>query len=231
MTTYKATHSDSSAGIDKAVRAGIEWIQAFSEGLVIAPTLNHFRDDPLRAHSQLKTIADQYNKTSYTEFWSSYTERSKIILACWPEEEELDKLDCLDGLQEMCVVSWTGFDIRAWRMARQPEELIEIERAPQPQLDATVERAMISLTERIDLKVNLDPLYCSIVIPVFQILKVGGYEWEPHMIKAWAMINNWTAPNAQQLRKIATGVQDGSIDPALLNDWHKDILQQWETPD
>ncbi len=231
MTTYKATHSDSSAGIDKAVKAGIEWIQAFSEGLVIAPTLNHFKDYPLRAHPQLKTITDQYNKTSYTKFWPSYTGKSKIILACWPEEEELDKLDCLDGLQEMCVVSWTGFDVRAWRMARQPIELIEVERLPQPQLDPTVERAMLSLTDKVNLKINFDPLFSSITISLFQKLKVGGYEWEPHMIKAWAMINNWTAPNAQNLREIATGVQDGSIYPALSNDWPKDILQQWETPD
>ena len=231
MTIYRATHSDSSAGIDKAVRVGIEWIQTFSEGLVIAPTLNHFRDYPLRAHSQLKTITDQYNKTSYTKFWSSYTGKSNIILACWPKEEELDKLDCLDGLQEMCVVSWKEFDIRAWRMARQPKELMKVERLPQPQLDATVERAMLSLTDRIDLKVNLDPLFCSIVISVFQILKVGGYEWEPHIIKAWAMTNNWTTPNAQQLREIAKGVQDGRIDKALLDDWPKDILQEWEKPD
>ena len=175
MTTYRATHSDSSVGIDEAVIAGIEWIQGFSEGLVIAPTLNHFRDYPLRAHSQLKTITDQYNKTSYTKFWSSYTGKSNIILACWPKEEELDKLDCLDGLQ--------------------------------------------------------DPLFCSIVISVFQILKVGGYEWEPHIIKAWAMTNNWTTPNAQQLREIAKGVQDGRIDKALLDDWPKDILQEWEKPD
>ena len=122
MTTYKATHSDSSAGIAKAALAGIEWIQAFSEGLVIAPTMKHFRTQP-----QLRTIPDQYNKTTYKKFWSSYRGKSEIILACWPSEEELDKLDCLDGLQELCVVSWTGYDISAWRMARQPKELMKNE--------------------------------------------------------------------------------------------------------
>lgn len=121
MTTYKATHSDSIAGIDKAALAGVEWIRAFSEGLVIAPTMKHFSD-----HKQLQTIPNQYNKTTYKKFWSSYKGKYEIILACWPREEDLDKLDCLDGLQELCVVSWTGFDISAWRMARQPKELIEL---------------------------------------------------------------------------------------------------------
>lgn len=68
---------------------------------------------------------------------------------------------------------------------------------------------MLSITDRIDLTLNLDPLYCSIVIPVFQKLKADGYKWEPHIIKAWAMTNNWTAPNAQKLREIAISVQDG----------------------
>ena len=88
---------------------------------------------------------------------------------------------------------------------------------------------MVSLTDRIDLIFNLDPLYCSIVVSAFQTLKADGYEWEPHILNAWAMTNNWTAPNAQQLRKIAEGVQDGSIDKAVLNDWPKDILQRWES--
>lgn len=226
MTTYKATHSDSSAGIDKAALAGVEWIRAFPEGLVIAPVMKRFSDD-----KKLLTIPNQYNKTTYKKFWSSYKGESEIILAYWPCEEDLDKLDCLDGLQELCVVSWTGLDISAWRMARQPKELMKVERYPKPRLNPTIERAMLSLTDRIDLTVNLDPLYCSIVIPVFQILKVGGYEWEPHKIKAWAMTNNWTAPNAQHLRKIAEGVQDGRIDKAVLNDWPKDSLQQWESSD
>lgn len=225
---YEAAYVGLDTGGSDEIMAGLRWIAARVEDLrgitVVAPTRSHFRDDEVlrRLPKGVQSETPQTLKT-YSH--------AIALLACWPTETDLDRLDGLQGLELMCVIPWVEDEIATWRQARQAIDITG--RTPildPPKLeDPVVTTALQSLTRRVNLSTGLGhPMDRSAAIHAFRILKRGGHSWSPTAIKARAMANGWSARHATNLAEIAQGVLDGKRYRAGTDSWAADIPTQWQ---
>lgn len=106
---YLATYvGDFPANNPVDVRIAMAWSQErageFGCGTtVVAPTRHHFREHSIL--SALPATIDQ--QTAKAPSSSAHP----VVVACWPDEQTLDKIDSLAPLKALCVVPWVEEEI------------------------------------------------------------------------------------------------------------------------
>jgi hypothetical protein len=98
------------------------------------------------------------------------------------------------------VVPWNEDEIDTWRRARRAVDLLGRQPiAPAPSIaDPVVEAAMTSLTHMVNLSTGLHhPDDRSSAIQAFRILERNRHRIDPAEIRAWAMVNGWSAEHAR----------------------------------
>ena len=192
--------------------------------LVVAPTKGHFQRMPI-----LRALPASAKQTLRSVDARGGTE--PVVVALWPSEQDLLKIDQLIGLEALCVVPWNESDIATWRDARQALDLSGHAATPNPPAiaDLAVRRAMEDLTHLVNLETGLDnPSDKTAAVSAFRILKTHGHSWEPAEIQAWAMANGWSGGGARQLAECAAGVLAGKAYRVGSDPWRAHIIERWE---
>jgi len=64
-------------------------------------------------------------------------------------------------------------------------------------------------------------------IHIFKHLKHHGHEWDPDLVRAWAIAHTWPQHDADELRVYADGVQSGIRYHTYPDPFGMDAIDQW----
>lgn len=227
---YLATYvGDFPANNPTDVRIAMAWSQErageFGCGItVVAPTRHHFREHSIL--SALPSTIDQ--QTAKAPGLSA----QPVVVACWPDEQTLDKIDSLVPLKALCVVPWIEEEIAPWRSARAAIDLLESE----PVLsvaeisDPVVAAALRDLTRRVNPGSGTsDPMDRDAAIQMFRMLHRARYRIDPDEIITWAVANGWPPRDAAALARIGARELAGRSYRSRKTAWGENTLDSWRT--
>ena len=150
---------------------------------------------------------------SAATYWKKHPREPHVVLALYIVPDELERIEREQGVQGVVVVPWSPGEYDDWMRTWQPD-VIGAPSVPGPAAplitNPVVERAMKHLTGSINLSTGLShPLDKSKAVCLFRELVKAGEQYDPALIRAWALRNNWTPSGADALIKIADGTLKG----------------------
>lgn len=154
------------------------------------------------------------------------------VLAAWPDEKSLAKIDEDSRVQGLCVIPWLYEWVEPWATGRRALDLLAPDDVPEaPAIsDPVVREAVKSLTISVNLSTGLShPSDKAAAVDTFRALKRAGIGWDPAEIEPWAIANGWTAEDARSLRSVAQGVLDGRRYQVDRRHWRRDIVDVWRS--
>ncbi|MFV8749952.1 DUF1889 family protein [Nannocystaceae bacterium ST9] len=108
---------------------------------------------------------------------------------------------------------------------------VQLPTAPNQVSDPVVERALASLTNRVNLSTGISRSGDkAAAVGMFRILKQAGHRWTGDEVAGRALEMGWQATDARELGNMADGVMAGRTfrAPGASEAWAKDILQTWQ---
>jgi hypothetical protein len=175
-------------------------------------------------------------RTVYGATWRSFPSAAwpgGPVLAFWPTEEILAKVERSLRATAICAVPWSEEDrIEDWARAARAIDLSHPDGAPLEGSsieDPVVEVALRSLTTSVNLGTGLHhPSDRTMAIETFRTLRRGGHTWDPDAIQGWARANGWDLDGARQLYEYAAGVQQGKR-YRTLHGLRPEVLEMWRS--
>jgi len=226
--TYTAVFTGYEPGRSDAVRLALKWAAEQTDSgddlLVIAPQRSSFRDDEVLSHLPA-SIRQETMRTMRTRIGA------RIVVACWPTREDLDRIDTFTNMKALCVVPWIPEEIDVWRATRGATSLTDAQPPPVTisTLDPVVEEALRSLTTRVNVSTGIGhPSDMNSAISMFRILQRGAYEWELDAVQVTAIRLGWDADDAKDLADIAEKVTNRHRFHNVTSTWATDILMLWQ---
>lgn len=189
---------------------------------VVTPSRRHYRRNPF-----LGALDENIDRQTAKTF---DTRAQPVVVACWPDESTLDKIDSLERLEALCVVPRVEEEIAPWRSARAAIDLLETETdRPVTQIsDPVVRAALESLTERVNLGAGSShPRDRDAAIQMFRLLHRATSRIDPDEIITWAIENGWPPRDAAALARIGTGVVAGHRYRTRDAEWTDDTINTW----
>jgi hypothetical protein len=189
---------------------------------VVTPTRRHYRQNPF-----LGALHQNIDRQTAKTFDTS---AQPVMVACWPDESTLDKIDSLERLEALCVVPLVEEEIASWRSARAAIDLLETEaERPVAQIsDPVVRAALESLTQRVNLgSGSSHPKDRDAAIQMFRLLHRATSRIDPDEIITWAIANGWPPRDAAALARIGTGVVAGHRYHTRDAEWTDEIINKW----
>jgi hypothetical protein len=227
---YEAVYIASPANSDKDLALAITWARhrAGKHGCgvsVIAPSREHFR-----TVEALDRLPRDFSQQTWRTMQDSRTE--SVVIACWPNETALARIDFDPHLKALCVLRWRDDESESWRIARGAMDLRQLgsdKPAAAEISDPIVLAAMRSLTRRVNLSTGIHhPDDRDAAINTFRLLKRARRHLIPDQIKTWAMANGWGAKHAMELADLARGVLAGhAYRTRSKTSWVPNILDLW----
>jgi hypothetical protein len=229
------------------VTVGLRWLmdrlESGAEGLIVAPTMSQFESSYLvdaigdavaQALRRNRVIAGPGGSRIRAETGQTFRRsswRGGPVLVLWPSERLLDQLSDDTRVTELCAVPWLFDELEDWIAGHQATDLTGQGDAPAaPTItDPVVEKAMQSLTSRVNLSTGLGhPLDHDAAVGAFRALRRAGHRWTGDEIQAWAVAHGWTDRHARQLRGIAERIAAGRTVRSRGRGWREDIVAVWE---
>lgn len=217
----------------------LELCSSHSHNTVILhlPTKNHLR--------QLSNLLDQktirkLNKDNYS-IWHNITlavntERLEIInwtedivLSLYPTSRMIDNLNDLMRAKAIVVVPWIDSERDEWIKTWNPEIIGGArENVGTLELDPKLERALVALTNMINLSTGLTHSSDrESAIQLLRILHQNRIRLKPDNMRIWALQNGWNSNGANQLRDYAQGVLEGTrYRISSVNMWSDEFIKE-----
>lgn len=218
------------AADQQAVARAVQWfLQTFAElggeALLYMPGRSNIEAEPrLRALSQ--RVKTETWRTLTNSRWSGGP-----VLAAWPNEEHLARIDDDRRTTALCLLVWNEEQAAAWAAAHHPKRLSPGAGAPATATvaDPVVGKGLETLTRLVN---HANQLAGSMdrrdAVNVLQTLHDGGHHLDPANIYAWALANGWPAAGAQRLKELASDIAGGKRPrPGIPGGLRPDILQLW----
>jgi hypothetical protein len=197
---------------DGAARA-VQWFlrqlgQVGGQPLLYVPGRHDEDNDPqLQALARRSTVTTQTWKTLANSGWGGGP-----VLAAWPNDKHLTRIDGDRRTRALCVLVWTERETAAWASAHQPEQLSPGASTPAPAMltDPVVEQGLRDITQSVNQSNNLaGPMDRRDAVTALQLMHDSGYHLDADAIYAWALAHGWRATGAQRLRDYATAIDQG----------------------
>ena len=189
---------------------------------IVTPTRRNLRDQSI--------LAELPDNVDHLTAKAPGKHSQPVVVACWPDEQTLDKIDSFAPLKALCVVPWIEDEIAPWRSARAAVNLLEFEPLPpSPEIsDPVVAAALRSLTERVNPGARAsDPRDRDAAIQMFRLLHRARYRIDPDEIITWALANGWSPRDAAALAKIGTRELAGRSYRTRKLAWGDNVLDLW----
>ena len=200
------------------------------------PTKEHLR--------QLSNLLDQttirkLNKDNYAT-WNNITftlktERLEIInwvedivLSLYPTSRMMDNLNDLNRAKAIVVVPWIDKERDVWIKTWNPEIIGDAqEHVELLELDPRLERALVALTNTINLSTGLTHSSDKeSAIQLLRILHRNSIQLNPENMRIWALQNGWNSDGANQLRDFTRGVLEGKrYRVSRMNMWSEEFIE------
>ncbi len=220
-----AHKADDALAYERAVQWLLRQVQDMGgQPLLYVPGKNNYRDEPVLV-ALAKRVTTSTWKTLPSAGW-----RGGPVLAAWPTEKHLARIDSDCRTWALCVLSWAPNDTAAWASARQPERLSPGAAAPPPATitDPVVDEGMKTLMALVNHANQLaGALDRRDAVNVLLTLHDGGHSLHPDELYAWALANGWPAGGASRLKALAVQIAGGSRPRADRGALRADILDVW----
>ncbi|MFC5133480.1 MULTISPECIES: hypothetical protein [Haloferacaceae] len=157
--------------------------------------------------------------------------QSGPVLAIYPDKDLLDKIDGMHGVTDVLVVPWSKDEVQYWIDTWGASALRSDASGSSPDLgNSIVEEAL----ETLDLLVNTStgithPSDRSTCIEIFKTLHNERISFDPDAVRAWLVAQkHWDPDDADDVKEISEGVQDGKGFQYESGRLSNDIMEQWE---
>ncbi len=140
---------------------------------------------------------------------SDWTE--DIILSLYPTSRMTDNLNDLTRARAIVVVPWNDSERDEWIRTWTPEIIGGAQENVGPlELDPRLERALVALTNMINLSTGLTHSSDrESAIQLLRILHQNRIQLKPSDMRIWALQNGWSSGGSSELRDYAQGVIEG----------------------
>lgn len=157
-----------------------------------------------------------------------YSANGNPILACFPDEKLLQRIDDLVGASCLIVLPWSMDDIRPWILARGAVDILgKVHARPSEIANPVVRAALEELLNSINIGTGV--IHRSdkdAAIGTFRVLRDAGEVYDPPQVAAWFVQNGMTLEHAARVEAIASSPNSfrgsgGAIrkDKAVLARW------------
>lgn len=157
--------------------------------------------------------------------------KSGPVLAVYPDQKLLDKVDEMHGVTDVLVVPWNRDEVNRWIATWNATELGTNSRDGDPNhiSEPLVEAAMETLHNLVNVSTGITHSSDrSTAIEIFKILQRESIPFNPDEIRAWLVAEKGWKPNdADDVRAIAEGVLQGK-QYRYRSGLADDIFQQWQ---
>ena len=150
------------------------------------------------------------------------------VLALYPMQKMLDRIDDMHGVTEVLVVPWLRQNVEAWVNTWQAEEITGKGRGQPPSLHPMLVEALDTLATLINVSApNTSDERTA--VEVFTLLRGEGVPYDPTEVRAWLMSKHGFPPrSADIMTKKAAAVQQGKrIRRHRERYLAEDIVEQW----
>ncbi|MEY2476371.1 MAG: hypothetical protein QOG87_1686 [Actinomycetota bacterium] len=202
--TYEAAYIGKFPCHDDQLGVALGWAvkraTAHGSGItVVAPSKSNFRDGALA----------RLPRTIRQESWKTVRSTAGVVVAAWANDGALDKIDVMPNLKAMILMPWVEAESLAWRQARGAVDILGVHSTPAlAGPNPVVAAALESVTVMVNLSTGLaHPLDRPKAIWAFKLLRDAGYDWEPEVVKAWALAHGWRPDGANELAEVAAGIK------------------------
>lgn len=229
------------------VAAGLRWLMGRlgpgDVGMIVVPTKSQYEssylvdaigDAAAQALRRKRVIAGPKGSQVQGETGQTFRRsrwRGGPILALWPDARLLEHLADDGRVTELCAVPWLFDELRDWIVGHQATDLTGQGGMPPSSTisDPVVEKAMESLTSRVNLSTGLShPLDHDAAVGAFRALRRAGHGWTGSEIQAWAIGHGWSDRHARKLRDIADRIGAGRVVRSRSGGWRPDIVAVWQ---
>jgi hypothetical protein len=234
-------------GWEPAIAIGLRWlVEALSggaTGVIVVPTMSQFSSGALVGaigEPAAQALAAQrlvsFGKGRVVGATARTLSRSRgwsggPALLLWPDRKLLATLNDDFRVGDLCVVPWTYGEVEPWAEGTHAVDLTR-SRAPAPKqdLEALVQVALESLTNRVNLRTGLvHPSDKAAAVEMFKLLLRARSSWDPLSVETWGFQHGWSAEGARQLRDVAQGVQERHRYQTARGQWAPDIMKIWRS--
>ena len=134
-----------------------------------------------------------------------------IVLSIYPTSGMIDNINNLNRAKAIVVVPWTERERDEWIRTWNPEIIGGAqENEGSLELDPRLERALVALTNTINLSTGLTHSSDrESAIQLLRILHRNRIQLNPDNMRIWALQNGWNSNGANQLWDFAQGVLEG----------------------
>lgn len=153
------------------------------------------------------------------------------VLALYPDEELLNKIDGMRGVTDVLVVPWSMDTVQFWIDTWGASALRSDAGGDQPEINnPVVKEALDTLDALVNTSTGItnssDRATC---IEVFQTLHSNGIGFDPETVRAWLVAEKGWNPNyADDVKEVAEGVQAGKRFQYDGGGLAGDIFDQWQ---
>lgn len=155
------------------------------------------------------------------------------VLAALPNLKSLGMLGDNRRTSALCALTWNFEAIAPWASAVGAQlRGADSDTAPAPAAgDAVLERAMISVTRRVNMNNTLKAGFeKSVVVGALQLLRDHHHVLDAGDLYAWALAHGWPARRVAELRDIV-GHMNAGKNPRIPRDVHRDdSYARWKDP-
>jgi len=156
------------------------------------------------------------------------------VLAIYPDEDLLNKLDAVNGVTEVLVIPWLKEEAEDWIETWSAKELDDTSRADESSRETkpaisnpVVEEALRSLTIVVNVSTGIShPYDRGRTIDMFEKLKEAGEPYDLKEVRNWLIRKGWEPRHADDVVEIGKKVLEGKR-PRKERSWKADIVDDW----
>ena len=150
------------------------------------------------------------------------------ILACFPNEELMQKVDAITDVPALIVLPWVLDDIKPWLLAHGAKDLLKTAMASPVKIsNPVVEQALLSSLSLINVSTGIvHPSDKATVIGIFKTLQQADEQYDPQEVGAWFIQKGMDGKHASEIAAVAanpTGFRSSSGGKK----WGKADLKRW----
>lgn len=153
------------------------------------------------------------------------------VLALYPDEDLLNKIDGMRGVTDVLVVPWSKDTVQFWIDTWGASALQSDASGDQPEIDDPLAKEAV---DTLDALVNTSTGIThssdrSTCIEIFKTLHSNGISFDPETVRAWLVAEKgWDPDYADDVKEVAEGVQEGKRFQYGRGGLADDILEQWQ---
>lgn len=203
---YAAAYTHKQPSRDDELVALLGWIDAQPGAgmLIVGPQANSVSHSKLA--SQLVHRGASYTTWKKRDWW-----RAERIVALWPDDKALQRLDDAPSAKAIGALTWNLKDVLTWASGVGAVDVLGLGAPTGPVLDDVVVRgALRVLTNSVNLSTGIHHSSdWDHAVGMFRLLRSRGHSLDGSMIEAWAIANGWSAADAAEVATLAAEIGAG----------------------